>query len=304
MPLGVCMEARPTNGLTKHNSFEFLKRKTEEAQAKRASQQAKESATPRQLFLPGMEEFMRAMPNHIARSSLFAPVAMGHKKIHKDAVLVTRGDATIKFWGEQLDEAQADVWMHAMHEAIKVPLGMPVTIERAAFLRAIGRHTGNEQYKWLHRTMQALTLAMLMIEVKTKEGRQKLAIGSTDALHMIEGFRYDNEAGSYVLRIDPRWRDMYGNGEFALIDWAKRLQFGQGQNMAKALQRLVATSNEQVQRYAIDWLKRKLEYSSPVRKFKESLTSALHELERLEVVAGSRIEVSTKGKLQAVWTRL
>lgn len=304
MTLDVCIGARYSHRSAKHDSFEFAKRKAEEALTRRASQQAQAAATPRQLFLPGLEEFMRAMPNHIARSSLFAPVAMGRKKMHKDAVLVTRGDATIKFWGEQLDEAQADVWMHAMHEAIKEPLGTPVVIKRAVFLRAIGRHTGSEQYKWLHRTMQALTFAMLMIEVQTKEGRQKLAIGNTDALHMIEGFKYDNQAGAYILRIDPRWRDMYGNGEFALIDWPKRLQFGQGQNMAKALQRLVATSNEQVQRYALDWLKRKLEYGSPIRKFKDSLISALRELERLEIIAGSRIEVSTKGKLQVVWTRL
>ena len=32
---------------------------------------------PVPLFLPGLDEFMRTMPNHIARSSLFAPVAPG-----------------------------------------------------------------------------------------------------------------------------------------------------------------------------------------------------------------------------------
>jgi hypothetical protein len=97
---------------------------------------------------------------------------------------------------------------------------------------------------------------------------------------------------------------MYGNREFALIDWGKRLQFGQHQNMAKALQRLVATSDEAVQRYTLDWLKSKLEYSSPMRKFRESLEAALRELERLEIIAGGRIEANTKGKPQAVWTKL
>ena len=111
--------------------------------AAEAAAQAEEAAanTPRQMFLPGLEEFMRAMPNHIARSSLFAPVAAGRKKIHKDTVLVSRGDAVIKFWGEQLDEAQADVWMQAMHEASKQTLGEPVIINRAEFLRSMGRQT-------------------------------------------------------------------------------------------------------------------------------------------------------------------
>jgi hypothetical protein len=102
----------------------------------------------------------------------------------------------------------------------------------------------------------------------------------------------------------PRWRAMYGNREFALIDWDKRLKFGQRQDMAKALQRLVATSADPVQRNALDWLKDKLEYNSPMRKFKEALIAAMHELERLEIIGGGRIEVSTKGKEQVVWTKL
>lgn len=263
----------------------------------------KAAEKPQQMFLPGMEDFMRAMPNHIARSSLFAPVAPGRKKIHDGTVLVSRADATVRFKGKQLDEAQADVWMQAMHEAIKVPLGEQVIINRAAFLKAIGRNTSGENYRWLHRTMEDLAFAMLVIEV-TKDGKPKLAIGKTRALHMIGGFDYDDEAEAYTLHIDPRWRSMYGNREFALIDWDKRLQFGQHQNMAKALQRLVATSDDVVQKYALDWLKRKLEYSSPMRKFRESLEAAMRELERLEIIAGGRIEQSAKGKAQAVWTRI
>lgn len=285
---------------TKRDPLAWIKQKTAEV-AMTAERKAAETLV--QMFLPGMDEFMRAMPNHIARSSLFAPVARGRKKIHKDTVLVSRGDAVIKFWGEQLDEAQADVWMQAMYEAIKVPLGEPVIIERAAFLRSIGRSTGNEQYKWLHRTMESLAFAMLVIEV-TKDGTPKLAIGKTRAIHMIEGFDYDDEAQAYTLRVDPRWRAMYGNREFALIDWEKRLKFGPRQDMAKALQRLVATSADPVQRNGLDWLKDKLEYAGRLRDFKDALEKAMRELERLEIIGGGRIEISSKGKEQAVWTKL
>lgn len=292
----------------KRTPFEILAERTARSKAAiQAAQDATEEATmetQKKIFLPGLDELMRAMPNHIARSSLFAPVAPGRKKIHKDTVLVSRGDAVIKFWGEQLDEAQADVWLQAMYEAARYPLGEPIVIQRAAFLRAIGRTDTGPNYKWLHRAMEALTFAMLVMEVQTKDGKPRLAIGKTRALHMIEGFDYDNSTEAYTLRIDPRWRGMYGNREFALIDWKKRMQFGQHQNMAKALQRLVATSSDSVQRYALDWLKSKMEYSSPIRKFKEALGSAMAELERLEIIAGGRIEDSTKGKAQAIWTKL
>lgn len=304
MALALAADAEQPAHTDRRDSLAFLHQKAAEAAKRIAAKQEVEATAPKQLFLPGLEDFMRAMPNHIARSSLFAPVAPGRKKTLKDTVLVSRADAIIKFWGEQLDEAQADVWMQAMNEASKRPLGEPVVINRNAFLKAIGRSGAGENYKWLHRTMQALSFAMLVIDVQTRDGKSKLAIGKTRALHMIDGFDYDDDAEAYTLRVDPRWRGMYGNREFALIDWDKRMQFGQHQNMAKALQSLVATSDEAVQRYALDWLKRKMEYSSPMRKFREALTTAMRELERLEIIAGGRIEMSSKGKLQAVWSRL
>ena len=292
-------EKEDTKG--KRDPFEFIKQKAAEVAAK-AEQKAAE--TPRQMFLPGMDEFMRAMPNHIARSSLFAPVARGRKRMHKDTVLQSRGDAVIKFWGEQLDEAQADVWMQAMKEAQRQPLGEAVTINRADFLREIGRQTGNYEYKWLHRTMQALAFAMLVIEVTKDDGKPKLSIGKTRALHMIEGFDYDDEAEAYTLRIDPRWHAMYGNREFALVDWEKRLEFGRNQDMAKSLQRLISTSSDVVQRFSLEYLKGRAQSAGRMRDFRDALEKAMRELERLGIIAGGRIEKSTKGKEQAVWTKL
>lgn len=282
--------------------MEWLYERTAQAKKDMAEQVEKEAKQSKQMFLPGMDEHMRAMPNHVARSSLFAPVARGRKAMHDGTVLVSRGDAVIRFKGKQLDEAQADVWMQAMYEASKQSIGEPVIINRAAFLKAIGRSTQGENYKWLHRTMEDLAFAMLVIEIVTKDGKPRLSIGKTRALHMIEGFDYDDDVETYALRIDPRWHVMYGNREFALIDWDKRREFGRNQDMAKTLQRLVATSSNPVQRYALDWLKAKMEYASPMRKFREALAAACKELERLEIISAHKIEDSIKGKLQlALW---
>ena len=274
-------------------------------------EQIRKSAPPRpakallppNLFLPGLSEFNRAMPNHIARSSLFAPVARGAKKMHKDTVLASRKDAVLTFSGEQLDETQADVWMQLMHEAIKFRLGDAVPINRAHLLRTIGRKTGNYEYQWLHRTMKALSFAMLIVEV-TKGGSPKLVVGESESLHLIDKFKYDPERECYTIRIDPRWHILYRNREYALIDWEKRLRIRKGQDMAKALQRLVATSNESVQRFQLVWLKDHFQYFSPMRKFRASLDVAMQELERVEVIAAGRIELNTKRMEQAVWTRL
>lgn len=284
---------------SKRDLLEWVKQKAAEVAAQA---EQKTAETPRQMFLPGMDEFMRAMPNHIARSSLFAPVARGRRKLHDGTILQSRGDAEIRFSGKQLDEAQADVWMQAMKEAQRQPLGTPVVINRAEFLREIGREKSGQAYKWLHRTMQDLAFAMLVIEVTKADGKPKLSIGKTRALHLIAGFDYDEASEEYTLTIDPRWHVMYGNREFALIDWEKRREFGRNQDMAKTLQRLVATSANPVQRYALDWLKGKMEYSSPMRKFRDALGVACAELERLEIITAHKIEDSTKGKPQlALW---
>jgi hypothetical protein len=268
----------------------------------KVSAELKAAATPVEMFLPGVSnDLCRAMPNHIARSSLFAPVARGRKRQHENSLLVSRSDAIIKFCGEQLDEEQADAWMQVMHLAARQPLGVEVIINRAEFLRSIGRHTGSEQYQWLHNSMRALTSAKLMIEV-VKNGNTKLEIGKAKALPMIDGFEYNPILQGYWLRIDPRWKLMYDNREFARLDWQKRLRLKNA--MAKSLQRLVATSSDSTQRNAIDWLKSKLEYSSPVRKFIKSLEIAMRDLERLEIIAAGRIETSKKGRLQAVWSKL
>lgn len=262
----------------------------------------REKEEPQKLLLPGIDDFMRAMSNHVARSSLFAPIARGPRKFHTDTPLVTRRDAVMSYTGEQLDEADADLVLQLIYEGHRFPLGSPVTLNRAALLRALGRETGNSQYAWLHRRMKALTVATLFIEAKKPDGLTKYRVGDTDAFHIVESFRYYHAAQSYTFTLDPRWAVLFSNREFALIDWDKRLRIGRGHDMAKAMQRLLATSSNQRQSYALDWLKEKMQYMSPIRKFRQALAAAARELERLEMIAAWRIETSVKRKEQiTIW---
>jgi hypothetical protein len=250
--------------------------------------------------LPLWGEVERAIPNHIARSSLFAPIARGRRKHHQGTILVSRSDAVIEYWGIQLDEAQADVWIQAIHEARQVPLGQDVTINRAAFLRAIGRDTGKWQYEWLLRTMKTLTVSALMIEVR-KEGKTRLKVKN---LNLLDEFDLDEEAGQYKLKINPKWLTLYENSEFALIDWQKRFLIGKRVDLAKRLQRLVATSADKVQRYSLEYLKEVCCHEGRMRDFRTALTDALDELERLHIIRNPKIETSSQGKEQAYWQRI
>lgn len=251
--------------------------------------------------LPPWPDAMQAIPNHLARSSLFAPIARGRRKLLDAVEIPSRGDVRLRYTGHQLDEADCDVWMQLLHEARRVPLGEPVVINRAAFLRAIGRSTGKKDYRWLHESIGRLGIAALYIEAK------HYTIGNTprsSLLHLVKGFDHDPDTDTYVLEMDRRLVLLFGNREFAQIDRDKRLQIEHHVDMAKSLQRLVATSSDRIQRHSLPELKERMRYASPMRKFRDALLDALRELERLKIIAKPRIEASTRGVEQATWARL
>lgn len=256
--------------------------------------------TPRQMFLPGFD--LGAFPNHLNRSSLIAPIARGRRKFHNKTIMVTRSDCVLEYTGEQLDEADGDLLMAliALAHIKGLPIGTPVPLNRSQLLRTMHRSTGKSDYEWLHRRMKALTEATLFLEARHPDGSKKYSIGMTLAFHIVSSFTYDDETETYSYILDPRWVRLFSNREYSLIDWEKRMQIRRGKDMAKTLQRLVATSSDKIQRYALEWLKAKTRYTGRMRDFRDSLTNAVAELARLEIVERGSIEDSTRGKPQLV----
>ncbi|WP_394672141.1 plasmid-related transcriptional repressor protein [Limnobacter sp.] len=254
----------------------------------------------RELWIPGFS--LGAFPNHLNRSSLFAPIAKGRRIFHRQATMVTRRDCVIEYTGEQLDEADGDLIMALIAFAQPFPIGTLVPIVRAEVLRKLERGTGKQQYDWLHRRIKALVEATMFLEAKKKDGTTRYSIGKTLSFRIIAEFSYCDQSETYRYKLDPRWVQMFGNREYSLIDFNKRMRIRRGKDMAKTIQRLVATSADPIQRYALDWLKDKMQYRSPMRKFREALTDACKELERLEIISTHKIEDSKKGRLQlAIW---
>lgn len=260
---------------------------------------------PRQLFLPGFD--IGAMPNHLNRSSFIAPIARGGRVFHHQEIMVTRRDCVLEYTGEQLDEADGDLIMALIFFARRRPLGLPVPLNRKELLRKIKKGgIGSSQYEWLYRSMKRLREATLFLEVKKPNGTTKISIGRHTSFNILKELSYDDQHETYIYTLDPRWEAMFRNREYALLDWDKRMQIGRGLDIAKALQRLLATSADPVQRYALEPLKRQMSYGGRMRDFRITLGRAVVELERVEIIAKGKIEVSTKGLAQLVlwkWTR-
>lgn len=279
---------------------ELMQFAQERAARGREAAEQKAAETPRQLFLPGFD--IGAFPNHLNRSSFIAPIARGRRKRHQQAEMVTRRDCVLEYTGEQLDEADGDLIMALIAFAQPYPLGTPVPLNRAELLRKLKRGTGKSQYDWLYKSMKRLREGVLFLEARKPDGATRYSVGKMQSFNVLKDLDYDGESETYTFILDPRWVVMFGNREYSLLDWDKRMQIGRGQDMAKTLQRLLATSADPVQRYALDWLKAKMEYASPMRKFREALAAACAELKRLEIITAHKIEESTKGKPQlALW---
>ena len=278
--------------------LQWVKQKAAEVAAKT---EQKAAGTLRQLFLPGFD--IGAFPNHLNRSSFIAPIARGRRKFHRQTEMVTRKDCVLEYTGEQLDEADGDLIMALIAFAQPYALGTPVPLNRKELLRKIKPGSiGSTQYDWLYRSMKRLREGTLFLEARKPDGSTRYTVGKMESFNVLKDLNYDGESETYTYILDPRWVVMFGNREYSLIDWDKRMQIGRGLDMAKTLQRLLATSANPVQRYALDGLKAQMEYSGRMRDFRDALTRAVRELERLEIIAKGCIEDSTKGKPQlAMW---
>lgn len=277
------------------STFEFLN----EMEAKAMNERDFDAANlPQRLFLPGLD--LGSMPNHINRSGLFAPIARGARPFHRQAQIISRSDCVIEYTGEQLDEADAEIIMALIFFARAYHLGEVVPLNRAAVLRTLKRDDGKEQYEWLHRRLKAMAEATLFIEAKKRDGSTRYKIGQMATFRILKDFDYHPASDSYSYVLDPRWVQMFGNREFSRLDWEKRMQIRRNQDMAKALQRLIATSSDKIQRYPLDYLKPKMCYGGRIRDFRAALLRSTEELRGLDIIVNAQIELNTRKEEQLV----
>jgi hypothetical protein len=250
------------------------------------------------VWLPVYENSVRIMSNHLARSSLFAPIARGPRRTANDAVLVSRRDAVIRYTGEQLDEADADLLMQLMYEARVAPLGRQIKMNKSALLRATGRSSGKSDYLWLERRLRALCDCTLYLAISSADGRLKYSVGASNPFHLLQLVDMDASQKQAVFSLDARWVEIFGNREFIRLNWEKRLQIARGHGLARGLQRLFAASSDPIQRYSVEWLQEKMKYEGRIRDFRAALHRSVLELVRVEVLKCGYIGTSTRGKAQ------
>lgn len=259
-----------------------LTKQFEQRSAIAAAAKATEKALPVQLpMFP--EDDISALPNYLARTSLFAPIQPGRRKMHDDVILASPKGVEVRFSGKQLDMADQDVFMLALKLAQGCDLNQSVKCNRTDFLKALGWKPttksgtfGKTAYDWLDISFKRLTLGTLSITTKRYKAH----------LSLLAEWSQDSDTGEWEFTVGGKVRALFQNREYSFIDLAKRQRLAHRIDLAKWLQSYAATHETGMHRISVENLKNWCGYNSPIRKFREALIEALAELERTEILAG------------------
>lgn len=180
------------------------------------------------LALPWWPTGDRAVPNPIVRSALFGVVRRGRRAYLRGIQLPAIGGTDIRYTGEQLDQADLDVWMGILElfkgQDIAMRRGRAVVGIRE-FLRSIGRTYSSGSRDWLNRTLARLSATNVEIS----------ADGQTYGGSLLVEYARDERTSQLVVEINPRLVRLFQAHEWTRINWDERQALGGSEQLAKWL---------------------------------------------------------------------
>lgn len=252
----------------------FMQFVPEDVRAKMEKGELLEPKLPVQL--PLWPETARIIPNHIARSALFAPIRRGARKSFENERLPSRSDVAIHYIGKQLDMADQDVFLQVL-ELFKYMADITdkgIIVNRADLLRAIGKSTGNSDYKWLEESMLRLSAGILKIE--TKQYRA--------FFQLISSYAYNKETKECKITLHPEIKKLFSNEEFGYINWNHSRAIKSKVDLAKWLQTYISAHQKGEQIHRIDTIHQLCGSGTRINDFRNDIKEALSELVRVEEI--------------------
>lgn len=174
--------------------------------------------------LPLWPEPKRGTPNAFLRSALFAAIQGNKRRWMKEELLQSTKDVAVKYTGEQLTQADLDVWDTLVHFARLHPLGTPCAFTAHGLLKALGRDTGKSQHLWLHSTIIRLQACSVQISHDGKEYFGPL---------IVEGAK-DSDTRAYRVVLNPKLFPLFSENGWTALDWEERQHLTK-QPLAQAL---------------------------------------------------------------------
>ncbi len=162
--------------------------------------------------LPVCPSSVRAVPNSILRSALFSAIQGKTRRHINNEVIASFENVEIRFKGDQLDQADRDVWEYAIHLLRGVEVGSSVNFNANSFLKGIGRHNGAHDYEWLDKAITRLIACAVIIKNEHRTFKGSL----------ISSCINDEKTGEYQLTLDAKTLALYGDNNWTGIEWEQR----------------------------------------------------------------------------------
>lgn len=245
--------------------------RTERIRANSRMQQSLEQAQ-----LPLWDERMRGIPNCLARCALFSCKGKSIPRlVLKDAVIASTAGVRITISTvEDLRQEESDVFMMLVHLARMRPLGEQIEVTAHQLLKALEWCVGKADYERLRKCIKRLTDASIWVSFDRGRdgfnGRLVEHVAWTDA--------GSGSRERWRIRLDPRILRLFGDTDFSLIDWQKRLQL---RPTAKWLHNYFSSHREPLPISVARLYELCGSSNKRVSGFKTDLISALEELKRV-----------------------
>ena len=184
--------------------------------------------------MPVWDDDKRAITNSIARSSVFAVVEKGTKTALVEQRVPAPSNYEIIVTGEQLNEADRDVYLQAIHYFRGCKPNEEIRVNPRDFLLSIGRQDGMENRKWLWNAVKKMAKTLLEITISLPDERKIKFVGSLLAIATEETNGISDEIR---MRLPLDALRLYNADSKTLVSMGRRLSLkGPGSLLAKSLQ--------------------------------------------------------------------
>jgi TrfA protein len=170
-----------------------------------------------QVQLPLWQDEMRAVPNGILRSALFAAIQPGARRYIDGESIAALSGVEIKYTGQQLDQGDLGVWEAVLHVAQEHNLGNRCQVSTYKLLRLLGLKDSGNNRKVIYKRLTRLVATALQI----KQGRYEYIGG------LINEAARDDKSGQMYIVLNQKiislfQRDQYTKIHFELCHTLKR----------------------------------------------------------------------------------
>ena len=172
-------------------------------------------------LLPTCPAGMHGIPNVFLRSALFGMVQRGQRKMVNKEILPTIRGLQIRYTGWQLDQADLDVFAHALYLASAQPTGKLVRFTAKGFLTGIHRSYGKTNREWLKDSLRRLANSVVEIHLEAAGSARTQSLSYTGPL--LDEFIHNQAEHSYFLKCHPEMARLVDAG-WTQVPWQQHVQ--------------------------------------------------------------------------------